>query len=176
LARRKPLPHYITIGRVTSPHGWRGAVRVEPFTDFPERFHELKSVYVTVKGERLEMEIEEVKGGDRVKLIKFSEINTLEEAEAVRGALLEVPRESVRPLPPGHYYVYEVIDLPVYTEEGKFLGYVEEVLRTQGNDVYVVRGGQEAKEILLPATSEVILAIDLKQEEIRVRLLPGLVD
>lgn len=174
MTRRKPLPTFVAVGRITSPHGWRGAVRVEPHTDFPERFRELRTVHVALPAGRRELEIQEVKGQGRFLLVKFVEINSLEEAEALRGAWVEIPRGATRPLPADHYYVYELIDLPVYTEEGAFLGYVEEVLRTGSNDVYLVRDQEQGKEILLPATKEVVRSVDLEKGEIRVRLLPGL--
>jgi 16S rRNA processing protein RimM len=107
-------------------------------------------------------------------LVKFVGVDCREEAEVLRGAYLEVPREAAHPLPDGYYYFYQLIDLPVYTEEGVFLGYVEELLRTGSNDVWVVRHPEQGREILLPATREVVKAVELEKEEIRVQLPPGL--
>jgi len=168
------LPSFVTVGRVTAPHGWQGAVRVEPLTDFPQRFQSVNSLFAVQNEERRELAVQEVKGGGNTVIIKFADINSLEEAETLRGARLEVPRAAAYPLPAGCFYVYELVDLPVYGEEGEFLGFVEEVLRTGSNDVYVVRNPNTRRELLLPATREVVKAIDLDREEIRVRLLPGL--
>jgi 16S rRNA processing protein RimM len=52
------------------------------------------------------------------------------------------------------------------------LGTLAEVLRLPAHDVYVVRG--EGKEILLPATEEVVREVDLESRRMTVRLLPGL--
>ncbi|MGB9919418.1 MAG: ribosome maturation factor RimM [Moorellales bacterium] len=174
MARRRPLPGFVSVGRVTGPHGWKGAVRVEPLTDFPERFREVASLYL-VRGEnRRELTVQEVKGQGTTIIIKFAEVNTLEEAQELRGAQLEVPRKAVHTLPEGYFYVYELVDLPVYSQQGEFLGYLEEVIRTGSNDVYVVRHPETHRELLLPATREVVKAVDLDREEIRVQLLPGL--
>jgi 16S rRNA processing protein RimM len=149
-------------------------VRVEPLTDFPERFREVSSLFVVRGEDRQELAVQEVKGQGTTVIIKFAEVNTLEQAEDLRGARLEVPRGAVHPLPKGCFYVYELVDLPVYSEQGEFLGYLEEVFRTGSNDVYVVRHPETDRELLLPATREVVKAVDLDREEIRVQLLPGL--
>ena len=62
----------------------------------------------------------------------------------------------------------------MWTTEGEFLGVVEEVLFTGGNDVYVVRT-PEGREILLPAIEDVIREVDLARERMIVTLLEGLV-
>lgn len=147
---------------------------MELHTDFPERFREYTTVYASLPEGRRRLEIRQVRGQGRYLLVEFAGIDSAEEAESLRGAWIEIPREAVKPLAAGQYYVYELIDLPVYTEEGEFLGYVEEVLRTGSNDVYLVRDRERKREVLLPAIREVVRDVDLEKEEIRVRLLPGL--
>jgi len=63
--------------------------------------------------------------------------------------------------------------LTVITDEGVVLGQVAEILPTGANDVYLVRG---EREILLPATQEVVLQIDPVAGQMIVHLLPGLAD
>jgi len=62
--------------------------------------------------------------------------------------------------------------LAVYTQEGDFLGRVEDFFPTGSNEVLVVRDG--AREILLPFIKDVILAVDDTQGSLRVRVIPGL--
>ena len=59
------------------------------------------------------------------------------------------------------------------TEDGTILGQVAEILSTGANDVYLVRGD---RELLLPATSEVIRQVDQASGRLVVHLLPGLID
>ncbi len=58
------------------------------------------------------------------------------------------------------------------TEDGEYLGEIEEILETGSNDVYIVRG--DAGELLIPGTTQVVLKVDLDGNEMRVRLLDGL--
>ena len=55
------------------------------------------------------------------------------------------------------------------------MGVLKEVLITGANDVYLVESPGR-KDILLPAIDEVILKIDHDAGEIRVHILPGLLD
>lgn len=63
--------------------------------------------------------------------------------------------------------------LEAVDEQGKILGRVTDILSTGSNDVYIVQP-ESGPEILLPATEEVILKIDLEQGIMQVHLIPGL--
>jgi 16S rRNA processing protein RimM len=60
----------------------------------------------------------------------------------------------------------------VKTDQGAPLGVLEEIIPTGSNDVFVVR--KDGREILLPATDEVVLRVDVAKKEMIVRLLEGL--
>src|SRR5690554_4604612 len=107
-------------------------------------------------------------------LVKLEGLDDRDSAQALRGALLQVARDAVHPLPPGEYYVFEIVGLAVYDETGRHLGVVADVLETRANDVYVVDRADGQGELLLPAIRDVILRIDLEQGRMDVRLLPGL--
>jgi 16S rRNA processing protein RimM len=75
-------------------------------------------------------------------------------------------RRRFPPLPPGEYYWFQVLGLPVVNEEdGARLGYLDHIIPTPGHDVYVVRDGE--REILLPAVEDVIVEINLKEGVIK---------
>jgi len=90
-----------------------------------------------------------------------------------RGAALAVPREMAAALPEGRYYIFDILGLTVETEAGEVLGTVDEVIRTPGNDVFVVRG---ARELLVPAISSVVLRIEPAQHRMVIRPMPGMLE
>ncbi len=73
----------------------------------------------------------------------------------------------------GEYYVNDLIGCLVYSDNGRQLGSLCEVLRTGANDVYVVKddGG---KELLLPAVNDIILKVDIPKKKVIVHLVEGL--
>ena len=154
----------IVIGRVGAPHGIRGDLRIIPLTDFPERFIALREVMV---GDEL-LHIEQMKPQGKNILMRFREYGVREEAQRLTGQLLTVTRAEAAPLDEGEYYVFDIVGLTVYDEEGHELGTVENVLKTGSNDVYVVRA-EDGREILIPALRAVVLAIDVPGGRMTVR-------
>jgi 16S rRNA processing protein RimM len=166
-------PLYITIGEIIAPHGYRGAVRVLPLTDFPERFLTMETAALNYGKKKETFRIEKAGRHKQFILLKFNEINSLEAAERLRGAFIEVPREEVVPLPPGRFYIFDLIGLKVWTEEGACLGQLSDVLQTGANDVYSIKGA-DGKEILVPALKEVVKLVDIPGGRMVVKLPEGI--
>ncbi|WP_312335347.1 ribosome maturation factor RimM [Anaerospora hongkongensis] len=156
----------VIIGKIVAPHGVRGDVRVIPLTDFPERFHQLETVY-TDDGAKLT--VESARFHKQFVLIKFRSVQTMNDAEQLRGKLIKVRREDAVVLPEGHYYFFDIIGLAVYTESGDFLGEITDILQTGSNDVYIAEKANE-KPLLIPALKEVVRQIDIPGKKIVVKL------
>jgi 16S rRNA processing protein RimM len=169
------MDQYITIGRITGPFGLEGDLKVSSDTDYPERFASMKRIFLRQGNKFWEKEIVGVMYHNGRVLIRLSGVETPEEGKKLRGTLLQIPEEEVWPLPEGSYYWYQIVGLSVYTESGRLLGQVSDVLETGGNDVYAVKD-QSGKEYLIPATREVVRSIDLQGQKILVRPLPGLLE
>jgi len=137
----------VTVGRVTRPQGLKGEVRVSLFDGSVEVFRRLSRVTAVRED-----------GPPR----------------ALVGCELEVPVEEIPSLAPGELYTYQLEGLEVIADTGERLGVLDEVLGLPAHDVYVVREGD--REILLPATDEVIREIDLEKGHMIVHLLDGLLD
>ncbi|HEV2358449.1 MAG TPA: ribosome maturation factor RimM [bacterium] len=163
-----PPRDLIVVGEVTRPHGLHGAIRVLPVTDFPERLPRLRRVAVVQGGAARMLAVESAEPAGRFVAMKLAGIDTVEEAAALRGATIEIPAAEAAPLPPGEFYVFQIVGLRARTPGGEVLGEVVDVLRTGSNDVYVIRtsGGGE---VLVPAVEGVIEAVDLAAGELVVR-------
>lgn len=96
--------------------------------------------------------------GDAV--VRLLEVNGVEEAESLRGAVLAVPETDRAPLNEDEFYVSDLMGLNVETSSGEPLGVVEEVMDETANAILVVR--REEKEILLPVLKSVVKRVDLK--------------
>jgi len=158
----------VIVGEVTRPHGLGGALRVLPVTDFPDHLLGLGEVVLVDGVGARTVRVEHAEPAGRFVAMKLSGVDTPEAAEALRGATLRIPAAAVQPLPPGQFYVFQIVGLRVRTPDGAPLGEVADVLRTGANDVYVVRSSA-GRETLLPAIEGVIETIDLSAGEIVVR-------
>jgi 16S rRNA processing protein RimM len=164
-------PSFLAIGRIARAHGVRGEVRVVVYTDSPERFTWLKTVYVGEKDPR-PVGVSAVRFHKEQVILKLEGYDDRDSVEALRGQLLQVPESEGIPLAEGEYYLHQLIGLNVYSDEGDHLGELVEFLETGANLVFVVRG--ERGEMLLPDTKEVVQAIDFDNGRMTVHLLPGL--
>jgi 16S rRNA processing protein RimM len=161
----------VIVGRVVGPWGLQGQVRVEVLSDNRSRFARGSTLWVAGE-QRSILEVHARRSNQLV--LRLSGIHSIEEAESLRNAVIEVPISDVSSLPEGEFYFFQIIGLAVYTQEGEFLGRVTEILRTGSNDVYVV--GDRARPVLIPAIEDVVKEIDLERERILIEPLPGLLD
>ncbi|OQY42823.1 MAG: 16S rRNA processing protein RimM [Anaerolineaceae bacterium 4572_78] len=166
-------PPFLAIGQITKPHGIHGEMVVNVLTDFPERFETMKSVQVGTVDSVTDYVVTKTRWHKNRILITFAEIQTRKEAEMLRGLYLQIPTKSAKELSDDTYYEYQLIGLTVITDMGKVLGTLAEIVETGANDVYIVKNNHQ--EILLPATYEVILSVDLTVGKMIVHLLDGLI-
>ncbi len=164
-------PSFLVIGRIRKPHGVRGDVRVQPYTDLPERFTWLETVYIGEDDLR-PVVVESARFHGQLILLKLAGYDSREAVQELRGEWLLVPESEAIPLEEGEYYLYQLEGLQVFTDEGENLGELVQVIETGANNVFVVRG--ESGDLLLPDTDEVVEEIDFANGRMTVHLLPGL--
>ncbi len=168
------MEDYLRVGVISSTHGIKGEVKVFPTTDDMERFKQLKQVFLDTKKEYKELEIAGVKFFKQWAILKFKGIDNINDIEKYKGCDLLVTRENAVKLQEDEFFICDILDSVVVTEEGEELGVLTDVLSTGANDVYVVTT-KEKKEILLPSIKECIIDVDVENKKILVHLMPGLI-
>ena len=164
---------YLELGQIVNVKGLKGEVKVNSFTDDNTKFERIPKVFLKRKESLKEYEIENVGYSKNQVIIKFKNVNTVEEAETLRNSYIVVDREIFGELPEGVYYIADLIGLDVYTESNEYLGKVDDIFSTGSNDVYAVKD-ELGKQKLLPGIDEVIKQIDLESGKIIVNLIEGL--
>jgi 16S rRNA processing protein RimM len=164
---------HLRVGVISSTHGIKGEVKVFPTTDDPNRFNELKKAYIDTSKELIPLEIENVKFFKQMVILKFKGIDNINDIEKYRGKDILIDREDAVALEEGEYFICDLIDSLVFTEDGEKLGILTEIMTTGANDVYVVKT-PEGEEILIPSIKECILDVDVENKKITVHLLKGL--
>ena len=167
----------ISIGKVLSPHGVGGLVKVFPYTDFPERISLLQEVDLLSDQGRKKYVIENGSIYGRFWLVKFSGINNRDEAAGLNGRLMVIPREDRLPLPDGSFYHDQLVGLQVYSVQGEFIGVIKDIITTGGHDLLVVdRPESVRKQVLIPAVGKFIREVNMTEKRINVDLPDGLAD
>lgn len=167
------MEDYLRVGVITTTHGIRGEVKVFPTTDDSNRFNDLKQVYLDTGKEIITLEIEGVKFFKQLVILKFKGIDNINDIEKYRGKDLLITRDNAVKLEKDEYFIFDLIDSEVITDEGEKLGVLVEILTTAANDVYIVKT-PDNKEILLPSIKECILDVDVENKKITVHVMNGL--
>lgn len=168
------MEDYLRVGVISTTHGIHGEVKVFPTTDDPNRFTELKNIFLDTGKEYIPLEITNVKFFKQLVILKFKGIDNINDIEKYRGKDLLINREDAVELSDDEYFIYDLIDSEVFTDDGAKLGILTEILTTQANDVYIVTT-PDNKELLLPAIKECILDIDVEGKRITVHMMKGLI-
>lgn len=167
------MEQLLQVGVISSTHGIRGEVKVFPTTDDPDRFRKLKQVILDTGREQKSLEIEGVKFFKQFVILKFKDIDNINDIEKYKGKSLYVTREHAVKLKKDEYFIADLIGMTVKEEDGAILGTVSDVLQTGANDVYVVALA-DGGEVLIPAIKDCILSVDMEKREMQVHVLDGL--
>lgn len=164
----------LQVGEIVNTHGLRGEVKVVAWTDYPEVFEELEYVYLEKNNEKFN--IKSVKYQKNNVILKLDNINSIEEAQKIKGGVLYVMRDQLGE-PDEGYYICDLIGITVIDDNDNVLGKITDVISTgKCNDVYVVANENSKHDILLPVIDDVILETDIDKEICRVHIIDGLID
>ncbi len=154
---------YIEAGEIVTTHGVRGEIKVLSWLDSPEMLCEFDRCRISGR----EYVMDSVRVQKTCNLVKLRGVDTMEDAQKLRGKTMELYREDI---PDELIFASELVDVEVYAD-GACIGKIKEVLDYPGNSVYVVQG---EREYLIPAVKEFILSTDLEKNQMQVKLLKGM--
>ena len=161
------------VGRVVKTKGIKGQLKVSSSGGGSVPFTKGKEIYLEKpQGLKKPFTVHSLGLYKGMTILSLQEVNRVEEAEELVGCSVYVAKEDLEPLPPDEFYWFQLLGLEVKTEEGDYLGKLEEILPTGSNDVFVVR--KEGQEILIPAIEEVVIQVDLQEKWMVIRPIEGL--
>ncbi|NLN87934.1 MAG: ribosome maturation factor RimM [Syntrophomonadaceae bacterium] len=163
----------IKVGKIVGTHGVKGTVKVQLLTDFPQRFRPGQEYLVRQGRETLPLTLDHCSCHAGAMLMKFRSVDDIETAERLRNLFLNVTADQLHPLPEGCFYHFQLIGMQVEDVHKGYLGQLIEVLETGANDVYVIKSDAYG-EILIPAIKQVVMAVDVPNQRLTIKLLDGL--
>ena len=167
----------IEVGRVTDAWGIKGWFKVLPYSADPEALFSSKRWFLlpTEKGAKTfdgcaKLLIKEAKEHSDSVVATAHEVDDRNDAEALRGARIFVPRSSFPTAGKGEYYWVDLIGLEVVNRQHEILGTVRELLSTGPQTVLVIscRQDGESLERMIPFVAAYIDDVDLAARCIRV--------
>ena len=154
---------FVKAGEIVTTHGVRGEVKVLCWLDDPEMLCEFERCRIGGK----EYTMEQVRVQKTCNLVKLQGIDTMDDAQKMRGKVIELYREDIDD---EVIFADELMGVEVYAD-GVCIGKVTDVLDYPGNSVYVVSGEHE---YMIPAVSAFVLSTDVEANCMEVRLIEGM--
>jgi 16S rRNA processing protein RimM len=149
----------ILVGRVAGGFGVRGEVRISAYTETPQALLAYGALLREDGTPALTLLSGRPQKGDLVARVK--EVATKEEADALRGLRLHVPREALPEPDEDEYYLADLIGMAAVTPEGETLGRVKHVHDFGAGDLLEIEPARGASWHL-PFTRACVPEVDLK--------------
>ena len=164
----------IPVGKVIRPHGLEGLLRVWPYARSETSLVDAGTIFLKFRSGKLrKFKVVSVTPHKGILLIRLEGIGSSEAAEDYRGAQVFMDKTDLR-REEDEFFWFEILGLRVYLDNGAYLGDVKQIIPAGSNDIYVVHNG--SREVLIPATLEVVTGIDLKKGQMTISAMEGLLD
>lgn len=183
-APARSSPAWVLVARLVRPHGRRGEIIAEILTDFPEKFHQRTRLFLippeSIGSRPREIELENFWFLRSRVVLKFRGVETINDAEALRGFDVAIPGAERAPLEPGSAYLSDLIGCRLIdlNRDGADLGAIADVDRHSSNtDLLVVRSltaARRSDDLLIPLVREYLVRIDTGNRRVEMRLPDGL--
>ncbi len=170
--------NWLEVGNLVAPHGLRGEIRVNPSSDFPERFTK-PGIRWLQKGLESPSQIELTSGkqipGKSIYVVSFRGINDRQAAETLIGQKVLVLASDRPSLNANEFHFLDLLGMEVRLEEDELpLGHITNLING-GNDLLEIEL-IEGKKILVPFVKEIVPEIKLKQKWLKITPPPGLLE
>lgn len=154
----------ICIGAIAGSFGVRGEVRLKSFAAQPEDIAAYGQLATEDGTQRFDVILTgQTKNGFTAQL---SGVDTKEQADALRGVQVFVPRTVLPGLPDDEFYHADLVGLNVVDTGGAPLGMVKAVLNHGAADLLELTVPGTAETVLLPFTKAAVPTVDLKARRI----------
>jgi 16S rRNA processing protein RimM len=177
-------PDPVLLARLVRPQGRHGELLAEILTDFPARFAERRNVLLLPEkgGAPRPMELERHWLHKGRVVLKFKGIDSINDAEPLRGAQVAIPASERAQLEEGAFYIGDLIGCRLLDGAGgqeREVGRIVDVQREpRSADLLVIdtaaKEQDTSEEVLVPFVKAYLTRVDLEAKEVVMRLPEGL--
>ena len=179
------VPHatWVLLARIVRPQGRHGEVLADIFTDFPEHFTERKRLFlrpppVDAKRDAMrEITVESHWLHKGRVVLKFAQVDSIADAENLRGFEVVIPREERMPLEGDAVYVSDLLGVKVIDISrggAEDAGEITDVEPEAAGPAMLVVRTPAGDELLIPFVRAYLRKIDLQARRMEMELPLGL--
>ena len=172
-----PNRDFITLARVVKTQGRHGEVAAEIHSDIPDRFAAGMKLFALGKTSdaRRELEVEELWPHKGLLVLKFSGVDSMNDAELLIGAELQVPSAERAELEQGWTYVSDLVGCTVF-DHGREVGRIDDVQLGAGEAPLLIVANRAGKKFDIPFAEAYLEGVDIAQRQVRMNLPEGMLE
>ncbi|GAA4827162.1 ribosome maturation factor RimM [Algivirga pacifica] len=163
------------LGVISRTHGLNGEVIFNLDVDSPSNYEEMDTVFMEEQGQLVPLFIESISANKNRFIVALEDIETVEEAEKLKGAKLYLPLEVLPELEEGQFYYHDIIDYTIIDQNLGELGHVATIYaNTNSQDLLAMK--YKGKEVLIPMAEDIVIRANHETKTMEVNLPEGLLD
>ena len=171
--------NWLSVGKIVGVQGLQGELRVNPASDFPERFTTPGPRWLRSRQEGEPKEIQLKKGrqlpGKSLFVVRFEGINNRSAAEALVGQELLVNADDRPELEEGEFHLLDLVGLEArLTADGPAIGTVSNLI-SGGNDLLELKAS-DGRKLLIPFVEAIVPEVHLDEGWLLLTPPPGLLE
>ncbi|MGJ9405117.1 ribosome maturation factor RimM [Nesterenkonia aurantiaca] len=169
----------LRVARIGKPHGIRGEVTAQLFTDEPEQRLAPGSVVIRIAGENTAdrittlLTVTRQRWNKSIALLSFREVTDRDGAEALRGSTLYVEVATEQESDSDGWYSHELAGFACVDAAGEPLGTLKELLTGTAQDLLVVTA-VNGEDVMVPFVEALVPEVDVENQRIVLTPPPGL--
>jgi len=156
---RAPPERWVVLGEVSGIYGVAGWIRVFSSTDPRDGILHYGTWFLNSPDGWEERCLEAGRRQGKGIVAKLSQCEDRDDARALIGRHIAVPRETLPHAGRGEFYWTDLIGLKVCTRDGEPLGIVEGLMETGSNDVLRIQGQRNHLVPFIPG--DVVIDVDV---------------
>ena len=170
---------WLAVGKVVGAQGLRGELRVNPASDFPERFTKPGPRWLQRKGaapQEMTLTSGRQLPGRSLFIVRFKGIDSRSAAEALVGQKLLVSSTDRPELEEGEFHLLDLVGLEARLDrnDNAVIGTVSDLI-SGGNDLLEITR-PDGHKLLIPFVEEIVPEVHLNEGWLLVTPPPGLLE
>ncbi len=164
---------YLTLGKIIDTFSLDGTLKVFSSTNNQKKRYQEGNTLILFKDEQsVELHVASYRSSGNIDFVKFDELNNPEEATQYIGYEIRVMKDE-KDLDEGYYFYSDLRGCKVLKEDKTIIGKVKQVEEFPAQ-ITLRCVSEQGKDFFVPYIKEFILNVDIKNKEITIKYLEGM--
>ncbi len=170
------MSKYVSVGKILNFHGIKGEAKVGFTKNQEDFFCSLDVVFIKTDCGYKPLTISSVRLNKNFAIVKFKDINSINDLMEYKGAFLYVEETTIREsLEEDEFLIDELVGLSVFDQNGIKQGFIIGVSNNGASDLLSVKTNSK-KIVLVPFVKAIVTDVDIKEKRVVINNIEGLLE